>query len=166
MNATHPPHDPTHSKPPPDSHSRELVINVVRSRRIYVASDPRHAELWRLLSASGVHITPSWIRSAGGDRPVIDPEKMTCDYAVRAISEMSESDALLWYAPRDDMKDIENPLATLGVALALKKMTVIVGNPPSVFALHPLAKRVATLREGLKECGVIVTDPVPNWFPD
>jgi hypothetical protein len=166
--------DPMTFKSPSDASSPEAgriyQTEPGRPTSLYVVSATRFAETWRILSAAGVTFTSSWFLR---DRAPHELTLQLGELATRTLEEIARADAFLWYGVERVAGDRlgDAPLAALGAAIALKKPCMLVGSPRStvgsnLFSFHPLVSRRGTLREGLKECGINFTDPMPTWMPE
>jgi hypothetical protein len=114
--------------------------------KIYTASKTKHADKWRKLRLKYA-IIATWIDEAGEGQTVNRSE-----LATRCVTEIAQSDFLLFYCERDEIP--KSALIEVGIALALHKQVRFVGflsqAVRSVFCEHPLWRQFATIDEAVK----------------
>lgn len=109
--------------------------------RVYVASKTKWAAMWRLLRENGAPIISTWIDEAEPGQTVSQAELW-----VRVHREIEACDRLVAFAsPRDAA--MTGALVEIGIALALGKPVVLVGNHRQWdkrcgFPAHPSVRRV------------------------
>lgn len=120
-------------------------------KSFYIASKTKHAYRWVelrefLRKRNSYRITSTWIDEAG-----VGQTKSHEELAVRCISEVADSDFVIFYC--EDGEIHKGSLIEVGAALAFQKQVRSVGECDSLsktFVKHPLWKQFASLQEALK----------------